>query len=191
MTTLTQSKKERIKLIHDIFIALMWASKRQFVHWLQTFNLTFPQFITLAALVSHGKPATMSDLTGVTFQDAPTMTGIINRLVKMKLVERTRSERDRRVVLVQVTPAGQELAERINEEFIEDDLACCATLSDEELKTIERLLRFFLRNYLERLEAVTPVTDPDLELENLRQLTSDPIRFMQLENGKNKLFGGN
>src|ERR1700752_1318297 len=131
MTALTPSREERIKTIHDAFFALMWISKRQFAQRLQTFGLTHPQFITLATLTAHKKACTMSDLINVTFQDAPTMTGVIDRLVKMQLVERTRSETDRRVVLVEVTPAGSGLVQQIDEQMLCDATTGFARLTDE------------------------------------------------------------
>jgi DNA-binding MarR family transcriptional regulator len=181
MAALAFTREERIKAIHDAFIALMWISKRQFAHRLQAFGLTHSQFITLATLTAHKQACTMSDLINVTFQDAPTMTGVIDRLVKMNLVERTRSETDRRVVLVQVSSAGIALVNQIEEQTLCDANSGFASLSDEELNAFEQLLRYILRMYIGRYSSSSEA-DLDAELEKLRLFGRDPIHFAKLEN---------
>jgi DNA-binding MarR family transcriptional regulator len=183
MAVLASSREERIRAIHDAFIALMWVSKRQFAHRLQAFGLTHPQYMTLATLTAHQEACTMSDLINVTFQDAPTMTGVIDRLVKMKLVERTRSETDRRVVLVQVTPAGVELAGQIDEQTLCDAESGFASLTDEDLSALEQLLRYILRMQIGRYTSSADA-NLDAEIEKLRLFRRDPIYYAKLEQDK-------
>lgn len=179
MTDSYDKRKERLITIRDILISLMWIAGRNHSHSLQPFGLTRPQFITLDALVSHKKPCTMRDLTDVTFQDAPTMTGIINRLIKMELVERTRSQVDRRVVLVQATKAGTELVRRIEEEMLEEDLCGYAALSHEELNALEQLATFILSMYTRRHITSLDI-DQDVTIEKLKQFKNDPIYYARL-----------
>jgi DNA-binding MarR family transcriptional regulator len=172
------SREERIKAIKDVFRSLMWITIRQFSQRLQPFGLTHPQFITLAALAAHQQACPMRDLTSVTFQDPPTMTGIVDRLVKMELVQRTRSETDRRMVLVEATPAGIDLVHQINQELMKDATAGYARLTDEELTTLEQLLRYNLRMCMGPGKAL-PEGDVDAEIEKLKHFMSDPIRYMK------------
>ncbi len=183
MSTNTRSKKERIKRIHNSFVALTLIAKRRFAQRLQSFGVTQPQFSTLAALAAHQKACTMSDLTNVTFQDAPTMTGIINRLVKMELVQRTRSETDRRVVLVQIAPAGGELVKQIEEKTFHDDFIGYAALTDDDLTALEQLLRYLLRMYIGQYKSLEN-DYLDAEIEKLQHFMSDPIHHMKLEDNK-------
>ncbi len=183
MAVLALTRAERIKAIHDAFIALMWISKRQFAQRLQAFGLTHPQFITLATLTAHKEACTMSDLINVTFQDAPTMTGVIDRLVKMALVERTRSQMDRRVVLVQATPAGVELVKQIEEATLHDAATGFASLTDEDLTAMEQLLGYIFRMHIGRYTSLSGV-DLDAEIEKLRLFWRDPIHSAKLENLK-------
>ena len=85
MTVISVPREERIKRIRATFIMLVWTAARQFSQELQEFGLTLPQFVALAALVAHKHPCTMSDLTKVTVQDAPTMTGIMDRSVSLRV----------------------------------------------------------------------------------------------------------
>jgi DNA-binding MarR family transcriptional regulator len=177
------SREERIKTIKDAFHFLSWVTLRQFSQLLQPFGLTFPQFIALAALAAHKQACPMRDLISVTFQDPPTMTGIVDRLVKMKLVQRTRSETDRRVVLVQATPSGIDLVNQIDEEVARDAITGYATLTDDELANFEQLLRYKLRMYLGRYKSL-PDIELDAEIEQLKHFMSDPIHYIKLENKK-------
>ncbi|MCL4295922.1 MAG: MarR family transcriptional regulator [Anaerolineae bacterium] len=180
MAVVASSREERIRAIHDAFIALMWISKRQFAHRLQKFGLTHPQFMALATLTAHEEACTMRDLINVMFQDAPTMTGVIDRLVKMKLVERTRSEADRRVVLVRATPAGTELVRQIEEQTLCDAEIGFANLTDDDLSNLEQLLRYILRMHIGRYTASSDA-DLDAEIEKLRRFKRDPIHYAKLE----------
>ncbi|MBI1881766.1 MAG: MarR family transcriptional regulator [Chloroflexi bacterium] len=183
MAVLAPTREERIRAIHDAFIALIWISKRQFAHRLQTFGLTHPQFVTLATLTAHRQACTMSDLINVTFQDAPTMTGVIDRLVKMRLVERTRSETDRRVVLVLATPAGIELVKQVEEQSMHNAMTGCASLTDDELTAFEQLLRYIIRIFIGP-SISSSEADLDAELEKLRLFGRDPIHYAKLEKDK-------
>ncbi|GIK40267.1 MAG: hypothetical protein BroJett011_41000 [Chloroflexota bacterium] len=180
MEVLVSSREQRIRAIHDAFMALMWISKRQFAHRLQKFGLTHPQFMTLATLTAHAEACTMRDLINVMFQDAPTMTGVIDRLVKMKLVERTRSETDRRLVLVRATPVGIELARQIEEQTLCDAEIGFAKLTDEDLSALEQLLRYILRMQIGRYTSLSDA-DLDTEIEKLRRFRRDPIHYARLE----------
>ena len=183
MTLTSVPREERIKRIRETFITLTWVFARQFSQELQRFGLTLPQFVALATLAGCKEACTMSELTKVTLQDAPTMTGITDRLVKMELVERTRSETDRRVVLVQPTPTGIKLLDRIRDEVMDraakDDYLALA--ESDELVDLDRLLDFFeqsleylLRVHLKRRHSLEDA-DLDVETEKIRSFLRSRI----------------
>jgi MarR family transcriptional regulator, organic hydroperoxide resistance regulator len=51
----------------------------------------------------------ISDLSDTLFQSNSTISGIIDRLEKQEIVERERSEEDKRVVYVKLTPKAEEI----------------------------------------------------------------------------------
>ncbi len=177
------TKTERIKKIHDSFFILGQTSKRWFIQRLQNHGLTLPQFMALAALASHKQPCTMSDLTNVSFHDPPTMTGVIDRLVKMELVERTRSQSDRRVVLVEATPAGIELVSKIETTLTQEIAATYEALPDEYLNQLELIIGYLLRIHLKKYTAIADA-DIENEIEHLEKFMQDPICYIKSENGK-------
>ena len=174
------SRDERIKRIADAFVPLMWFTTRQFSQKLAAFGLTPPQFMALVALSKHHQPCTMSDLTAVTLQDPPTMTGIIDRLVAMRLVQRTRSETDRRVVWVQATPTGVDLIKQVMEKSHRDDMPSFETLDDNELIAIEQLVEHLLRIHIDQLASLKG-TDVETQFERLQLFMNDPISYVKSE----------
>jgi DNA-binding MarR family transcriptional regulator len=161
----------------------MWIAHRQFSQRLQQYGLTFPQFIALVSLTAHKQACTMRDLTKVVFQDPPTMTGIIDRLVKMSLVKRSRSEEDRRVVLVHATPAGAALVDEIKLDSMHQDLAGYSEFTTDQLDAYAQLLRLQLRAHIGRYKALHN-EDLDAEIEHLRRFMRDPIHFSKFEDPK-------
>ena len=106
------------------------------------------------------------------------MTGIVDRLVKMKLIKRTRSESDRRVVFVETTPAGAELVKQIEEASINDDIRSFSKFSDKELDNLEQSLRYLLRMHVGQYTSLRGV-ELDAEIEKLQNFRNDPIHYMQ------------
>ena len=106
------------------------------------------------------------------------MTGVVDRLVAMKLVQRTRSEADRRVVWVQATPAGADLIKQVTEKSHRESLPSYATLSDDELAAIEQLVGFLLRIHVSQL-ASSKGTDVETQVERLQLFMNDPIAYVK------------
>ena len=66
------------------------------------------QYVVLEILWKYNV-ISLSDLGKLLNFDNPTITGIINRMARSKLLRRSRDRTDRRVVKVLLTPKGQEL----------------------------------------------------------------------------------
>jgi DNA-binding MarR family transcriptional regulator len=77
---------------------------------MQEYGLTAPQLATLQAIVRL-EPVTIGAIGRAIHLSQATVTGIVGRLEKRGLATRTRSQRDRRSVVVELTDAGRALAE--------------------------------------------------------------------------------
>ena len=80
----------------------------------QEFELAPAQVMALKSL-EPGRPRPMSELASVMRCDNSNVTGIVDRLEARGLVERRPGDRDRRVKMLEVTPEGAALRERLHE----------------------------------------------------------------------------
>jgi len=78
-------------------------------HLLCEFGLTAPQLATLRVILAgeHTSPMTLANALHVS---QPTITGILGRLEQQGLIERKKSESDRRSITAVITQKGRELA---------------------------------------------------------------------------------
>lgn len=70
----------------------------------------------------------------------PDVTRLVDKLVSMNLAQRDRSESDRRIVLISITPTGFEMLSRLEAPIIELHRRTLGHLSASELKNLNRLL---------------------------------------------------
>jgi DNA-binding MarR family transcriptional regulator len=74
------------------------------------YQVSAPQLSSLLALYEYG-PLPPSQIAKLIMVNSSTVTGIIDRLEQKGLVERTRTSLDRRVITIELTEAGQKMAE--------------------------------------------------------------------------------
>lgn len=85
---------------------------RRLVHpILARWDLTGAQFATLSRVPAEG--ISLTELAELSTSDLATVSGIVDRLARSGLVERRRSETDRRAVVITLTPRGREVVETI------------------------------------------------------------------------------
>ena len=103
------------------------------------FDLAPAQMWALNVL-EPGKPKPMSELANRLRCDNSNVTGIIDRLEARGLVERKAGEKDRRVKTVVVTPAGEELRDRVRERLSRPPEPL-ASLGEEDARALRDILR--------------------------------------------------
>lgn len=99
------NKAEREKLSRSIVQLMPNIIQGVHIGFLAKRNLTQTQFFVLVAIHSQGCPA-MHALSSNMQVSMPTMSGIVERLVKAGYVKRVSHPQDRRQVLVQLTAKG-------------------------------------------------------------------------------------
>ena len=72
-------------------------------------------------------------------------TGIVNRLLKRKLITRKGSPDDRRVLLLRTTPLGEELVSKLRQKRKERMAELFNNLNDEEAVTVLQALKFMVK----------------------------------------------
>ena len=93
---------EQTKRLLNSYLRLTQRMSRQFRNYFDQPELTLPQMLVLTALSEDGTMP-ISRLARYIGSANSTVSGIVDRLEKMGLVERIRSEEDRRVIYVGLT----------------------------------------------------------------------------------------
>lgn len=100
-----------MEAIEQVLVALrriIRATDLHSSHLAKTTGMTAPQILLLRAV--HERPdASIGELARDISLSAATVTAIINRLEKRGLLQRVRSERDKRIVHARLTPNGEAL----------------------------------------------------------------------------------
>ena len=93
---------------------------------LHKYNITSSQYTVLEVLGKYNG-LSLTELGNLLHFDKPTITGIIDRMARAKLIRRRRNRNDRRVIQVYLTPKGCELqpelskiANSVNEKAVDN-----------------------------------------------------------------------
>lgn len=106
----------------------------------QEYKLTFSQFMVLEALYSKGDMS-VGQVRERILSSVGTIPLIVNNLVKMGYVQRLPYESDRRVCILHLTEAGEEVLRQVapkNRAMLEEELA---VLEPQEQETFVALLK--------------------------------------------------
>ena len=155
---MTQNDADQIVLstIRQIIRATTLHSKQL----AKTTGLTAPQLIVLKTVREHAE-LSISRLADLVSLSQATVTTIVNRLEQRALLQRRRSEKDRRVVKVALTPSGTEISDRAPTPLQEQFTERFANLAEwEQSMIIAALQRVALLMNAESLDA-SPVLHVD------------------------------
>ena len=114
-----------------------------FTNELKPFGISPQQFNILRILKGAGDWVVMSEVKDGLLEKAPNATRLANKLLKKDLIERRRSETDRRVVYVKITKAGLELLEEISQKENPIQNALNNHITAKEAKLVSHILDKF------------------------------------------------
>ena len=106
------------------------------------YDLTEQQWRILRVLWTENN-ITVAQLSKITLLPAPSLVGILDRLVKKNLLIRNRSDEDSRQVQISLTTKGQELQQLVAPSVLAIHSRLKARVSNEEWQSLERLLKKF------------------------------------------------
>ena len=108
----------------------------------KNFEITLGQFDLMEAiLLSKKKALSVQELAVKTVSLQPNITREIAALSKIGLVSRTKNERDRRTVLVQLTARGKQLLKKIQKPLLELHFSQFKKFSEDDLYLFNELLK--------------------------------------------------
>lgn len=113
----------------------------EFTRLFAAHGLSGPQYNVLRILRGSGEEGLPClEIAGQMITRMPDITRLVDRLEAAGFVSRCRTDSDRRVVLVKITPAGSELLTRLDQPVRDLHKKVLSHLSEDELSELTRLL---------------------------------------------------
>lgn len=133
-------KYDCLKLKSQLCFPLYACSKeiiRRYKPFLDRFDLTYTQYITMMALWEN-ESMNVRELGGALFLDSGTLTPVLKKLENKGYIERRRSKEDERNLIVTVTQKGWDLRDEALS--IPASMSSCVNLNPEEAAQLYSLL---------------------------------------------------
>lgn len=131
--------KPHVDAIVETLVYLYTESRRLTKHLAREFGLTGPQ-LTVIKLLEQIGDLSLSNLSARIKTQNSTVTGIIDRMEREGLVKRERSEEDRRIVYIRLSPKGRKLAASIAVEPMEIFRGALGSLPRKDIEELFRIL---------------------------------------------------
>lgn len=103
------------------------------------------QQLRVMTILYHDGPTRVSDLARKLNVSTPTITGILDRLVRQRVTYRMNDPRDRRVVLNNLTHSGRDLVEQLMPVYDDRTTLALSRLTPDERLNLRQCLTSLLR----------------------------------------------
>jgi DNA-binding MarR family transcriptional regulator len=153
---MVQTRDEAIQHILSRLDALRMYRMRSFCSQPLHREISLPQLHVLITLQER-PTMTVSELASLLGISVPSASSIVDRMEERELVTRTRDTGDRRVVTVEISPHGAELAEEFMGLKREQVISLFAAMTDEELTNVVRGIESVASALARGAEASDPV----------------------------------
>ena len=147
VSTIGQQIKQRVFASpeQEALLGIRMAAARILAPWERFLaseaDLTTSQYNVLRILRgSHPKPLTAGEIGERTIAREPDITRLVDRLDRKRLVKRSRSEQDRRVVEVEITDKGLELLRTLDPHSQRMPRALIGHVGPRKLRQLSKLL---------------------------------------------------
>ncbi len=110
---------------------------------LQELDLTYPQYLVMLVLWENGSQS-VSNIGEKLYLDSGTLTPLLKRLEQKEIINRSRSERDERSVVISLTGVGEQLQQKAKN--IPDKMVDTLSISKEELLLLKKSIDQVLAN---------------------------------------------
>jgi MarR family transcriptional regulator, 2-MHQ and catechol-resistance regulon repressor len=140
-TTRKYGKKTDLALTTWVKLARAFASvDKKSVESIRSFGLTQPQFSVIEVL-GHLGPLKIGEICQKMLVSGGNMTLVLDNIEKLGFTERVPSREDRRAILVQLTPKGKDLFDKIFVTHAENITKIMSVLSSAEQVALGDLLK--------------------------------------------------
>ncbi|QZP17747.1 MarR family transcriptional regulator [Methylophilales bacterium] len=128
------------------------AVTRFYRFYFKELDITYSQYLVLITLW-EGDCKNITDIAKILKLDLPTITPILKKLETKKLIKKSRSKQDERIILIKLTKKGIDLEDEVAK--IQHKVACQTHLNPEEFN--------LLKNSLNDLTDAMTINDADKE----------------------------
>lgn len=104
------------------------------------YGVTLPMYRVLATLRQTG-PKTLGELSALVSVELSTLSRLIGTMSRAGLVTRDRPPENARIVSIDITPAGQTLAEQLMPIARHFELTLIADLTEDQVSLLKQILR--------------------------------------------------
>jgi len=135
----TRFVNNKHRFITNLVFTSNWF-QNQFIEFLKPYQLSQQQFNILRILRGADNWVTMNDIKELMIDKFPNATRLSDKLLDKGLIERKRSEQDRRIVYLAISKNGMELLETIDNDKNTSHMDFLNNITDEEAKQFSDVL---------------------------------------------------
>ncbi|AFK07539.1 MULTISPECIES: MarR family winged helix-turn-helix transcriptional regulator [Mesotoga] len=136
-------KKEDAAILEKNLRTISTRIRREGRKVLRDFPITPAQFDVLQVLFFNGEKR-MSDISRWLGITKSTTTGLVKRLIDADLVERRRSDKDRRSYIIDISAAGKTLIEKVIDRRVEYLKSVMTEIKSDQVKELEVIVKNLL-----------------------------------------------
>lgn len=133
-------KKEDAAILEKNLRAISTRIRREGRKVLRDFPITPAQFDVLQVLFFNGEKR-MSDISRWLGITKSTTTGLVKRLIDADLVERRRSDKDRRSFIIDISDSGRTLIEKVIDRRVEYLKSVMTEIKSDQVKALEVIVK--------------------------------------------------
>ncbi len=137
--TKTNFANDKHRFAANVIYTSNWI-KNQFYEFIKPFGLSSPQFNILRILRGAKDWVNMNDIKSRMVEKSPNTTRLCDKLLEKGLVERRRSEKDRRLVFLKISEQGLQLLKEIDEHDDGSHMSFFNNINDDEAKVVSQIL---------------------------------------------------
>jgi DNA-binding MarR family transcriptional regulator len=134
-SNITQKQRADAERLTDIFTVLQRSFVLNLSKELSRGNVSFPQYFLLCFLLQEPEPLTMTAVAEKMRHTTAAATGIVDRLENLGYARRGNAPKDRRKILVHITPKGEKLVQEVRQDMVKNLLGLMEHLEPEEQTT--------------------------------------------------------
>lgn len=137
---MAEKNYDSLKLENQLCFPLYACSKeivRRYKPFLDEVDLTYTQYIAMMVLWEYVE-LTVKEMGERLFLDSGTLTPVLKTLEKKGFLERNRSKKDERNLIISITKDGEKLREKARE--IPEKMGKCINISQKDAAELYRIL---------------------------------------------------